>query len=65
MVMHLMVSEDVENVKDLSVKNRRRIMVKKITSMLLKEEKIIKAGQLYKRSDRVTKNMELYVWLRV
>jgi len=60
MINHVIISEDVKDVKELTVKNKRMITIKKISNLLLKDTKIIKAGKLMKQGDHLNKNIEEY-----
>ena len=58
MVNHLIITEDVNEQQELSVKNKRRIVIKKISNLLLKDVKIIKMGTLRKQGDNLNKKIE-------
>ena len=60
MIIHLMISEDVKHINELSIKNKRLLIIKKISNLVLKDVKIIKVGQLYKQGDHINKNTKLY-----
>jgi len=50
-----MVSEDVKSEKELNIKDKRQIIVKKIANLLIKEDKILKKGHLHKKNAKRNK----------
>lgn len=57
----MLVSEDVKEVHELTVKNKRMITIKRISNQLLQPDiKIIKAGHLRKQGDSLNKSTEQY-----
>jgi hypothetical protein len=60
MVTHMMVSEDVKEFAQLTVKSKRMVTIKRVSNILLTDAKTIKAGHLLKQGDSINKKTEEY-----
>jgi hypothetical protein len=58
MITHMLLSEDVGRVQELSVKNKRMITIKKVSNLLLQDSGVVRAGHLLKQGDSLNKTTE-------